>query len=148
LPVTLVFDAPKESALLREEIFGPVLPVIACASHQQAIDFMLARPRPLAAYLFDDDRARVEAALARIVAGAVVVNDVMWHAAQAGWPFGGVGASGMGVYHGRRGFESFSKRTPIYRAGRWNLAELLRPPFTALARRMLESQLGRAPRGG
>jgi coniferyl-aldehyde dehydrogenase len=69
MPVTLVFNPPADSVLMREEIFGPVLPVISYAEHPHAVDFVLARPRPLAAYLFDDDRGRVEQSLERIVAG-------------------------------------------------------------------------------
>ncbi len=125
----LVVGAPAQSHLLREEIFGPVLPVIAYRTLDEAIDYVNARPRPLALYVFDHDRAAVARVLERTVSGGVTVNETLLHIAQDELPFGGVGPSGMGEYHGRAGFETFSKRKAVFRQSRLNAARLLRPPF-------------------
>ena len=129
LPLTLVFDAPGEARLLQEEVFGPILPIVACDDVHAAIDYVNARPRPLALYLFDDSRATQDAVLTRTVAGGVCVNDTILHIAQQHLPFGGVGASGMGHYHGRFGFDAMSKQKPIFRQSRVNAMEWLSPPY-------------------
>ena len=137
-PLTLVINPLPESVIMREEIFGPILPVLTYRDHESAIGLILARPRPLATYLFDRDEARIDRCLNQIVAGSFVINDVMWHIAQPELPFGGVGESGMGAYHGRWGFETFSKPTAIYRASRFNIAGLLRPPFSPSMRSFID----------
>ena len=104
LPPTLVLDAREDLALMQDEIFGPILPLIAVDSVDAAIDYVNARPRPLALYHFDNDKARTERVLERTIAGGVSVNDTVLHIAQNDLPFGGVGPSGMGHYHGHEGF--------------------------------------------
>jgi acyl-CoA reductase-like NAD-dependent aldehyde dehydrogenase len=123
--------------VLREEIFGPVLPLLGYDRVEDAIAFVNARPRPLALYWFDRDRARVEQALRTMPAGGVTVNDTLLHVTQHSLPFGGVGASGMGHYHGQWGFDTFSKLTPVFRQSRLNAMALFLPPYRPLARRML-----------
>lgn len=130
----LLWDVPADCQLLREEIFGPILPLVEYEDWPAALAYVNARPRPLALYLFDHDRQRVQAVLRQTIAGGVVVNDTLLHVVQDGLPFGGVGASGMGQYHGHDGFLTFSKLKPVLYQSRWNAMPWLRPPYGRLAR--------------
>lgn len=130
---TLVLDAPEDSRVMQDEIFGPILPIVTVESVDAAIDYVNARPRPLALYHFDHDRARTRHVLESCVAGGVSVNDCIYHNAQSELPFGGVGPSGMGHYHGHHGFVTFSKQLPVFRQTRWSSLSLLRPPYRGLA---------------
>ena len=138
---TLIVAPGEALAAMREEIFGPVLPVVPYRALEEAIAFVNARPRPLALYVFDHDRSAVDLVLRRTVSGGATVNETLLHIAQDELPFGGVGPSGMGEYHGRAGFETFSKRKAVFYASRLNALALLRPPygarFEALARLLL-----------
>ncbi|WP_374585047.1 coniferyl aldehyde dehydrogenase [Pseudoduganella sp.] len=125
----LLLDVTPEMAVMREEIFGPLLPVLPYDTLQQAIAFINERERPLALYWFGRDRANCQQVLASTISGGVTVNDALWHAAQENLPFGGVGASGTGAYHGEHGFLAFSKQKPIYRQARLNGFGLFRPPY-------------------
>ncbi len=109
----LVLEPSAESAIMQEEIFGPLLPVISYRLLDDAITEILARDRPLALYCFSDNTAEIEMVLGRVVAGGVCVNDTLYHFACGDLPFGGVGASGMGQYHGHDGFLTFSKAMPV-----------------------------------
>jgi coniferyl-aldehyde dehydrogenase len=129
LAPTLVLDATDEMQILEDEIFGPLLPIIPYDKLDDAIEYVNARPRPLALYVFSHDEEATDKVLERTVSGGVSVNDTMLHVAQDDLPFGGVGPSGMGHYHGREGFETFSKRKPIFRQARLNGGALLRPPY-------------------
>lgn len=130
---TLVLDAPDDCRLMQDEIFGPILPIVTVDSVDAAIDYVNARPRPLALYHFDQDRQRTRRVLDRCVAGGVSINDCIYHYAQSELPFGGVGPSGMGHYHGHYGFLTFSKELPVFRQSRWTPLSLLRPPYKGLA---------------
>jgi coniferyl-aldehyde dehydrogenase len=136
-PPTLVTSVHDGLALMQEEIFGPVLPIVEYGTLEEALDYVAARPRPLAAYYFDDDRARARRVVARVTAGGITVNDCLLHVAQPNLPFGGVGASGMGRYHGVDGFRTFSNRVGVVEQRRWSALALLRPPYTGLSRRLL-----------
>ena len=136
LAPTLVLDASDDLRVMREEIFGPILPVITYGNIEDAIAYVNARPRPLALYHFDHDRARTRRVLDGCIAGGVCVNDTVLHFAQARLPFGGVGASGMGSYHGHAGFLTFSHRMPVFRQARLSTFALLRPPYRGFAERM------------
>ena len=131
-PPTLVLDAKPGMLVLEEEIFGPILPLVPVDSVDAAIAWINARPRPLALYHFDHDRERCERVLDRTVAGGVAINDTMLQFAQAELPFGGVGPSGMGSYHGHAGFLTFSKQTPVLYQARWPSSDLIRPPYGRL----------------
>nr|WP_199873102.1 coniferyl aldehyde dehydrogenase [Ideonella sp. A 288] len=133
----LLIGTPDDTALMRDEIFGPLLPLVPCDSADEAIAHINARPRPLALYWFDHDRARVDDALRRTHAGGVSVNDTLLHIAQHSLPFGGVGPSGMGHYHGQWGFDTLSKLKPVFRQARLNGMAIFLPPYSAMARRML-----------
>ena len=123
--------------VMQDEIFGPLLPVVGYRDMDSAIAYVNARPRPLALYLFDDDSARVERVLARTIAGGVTVNDTLLHIAQESLPFGGVGPSGMGQYHGYEGFLAFSKLKPVFRQSRLNGLALFNPPYGPRAARLI-----------
>jgi coniferyl-aldehyde dehydrogenase len=134
----LVIDPAADLDLMRDEIFGPLLPLTPYDTVDDAIAFIAERPRPLALYWFDHDERRIEAALNATHAGGVSVNEVLMHIAQDSMPFGGIGPSGMGHYHGRWGFDTFSKLKPVFRQSRINALSLFAPPYRPLARRMLE----------
>ena len=133
----LVFGAGDSLALMRDEIFGPILPVVAYRTLDEAIAYVNARARPLALYVFDHDRASIERVIAETVSGGVTVNETILHIAQDELPFGGVGPSGMGEYHGRAGFEAFSKRKAIFYQPRLNALKLFRPPYGERFERLL-----------
>lgn len=114
--------------VMQEEIFGPLLPIVTYDKFDQAIDYVNSHPRPLALYLFTNDRARIEYVLHNTTSGGAVINDVMMHVVQNDMPFGGVGPSGMGHYHGKEGFDTFSKSKGVFHQRRVNGAFLLHPP--------------------
>lgn len=133
LAPTVVVEPGDDAAVMREEIFGPILPVIAYRSLDEAIAFVEARERPLALYPFGE-RAQAEAVLARIVPGGVTVNDTLLHFAANRLPFGGVGPSGMGAYHGRAGFDAMTKALPVLWQSRIAVTDWLRPPYARIAK--------------
>ena len=133
----LVLRAPLDCALMQREIFGPILPVIPYDTLEEVMDRINAGPRPLALYPFSHDRSCVGKLLEKVMSGGVSINDALFHVGQHDLPFGGVGASGMGHYHGREGFETFSKMRPIFRQARWSSLALLAPPYGKLADRLL-----------
>ena len=128
-PPCVVTNAPETCALMHEEIFGPLLPLVPYDTLDDALRYVNARPRPLALYLFDDERATIDRVLHETVSGGVAVNETLLHIACEGLPFGGVGASGMGAYHGYDGFAAFSKMKPILMQPRINARALLLPPY-------------------
>ncbi|MGH6623775.1 MAG: coniferyl aldehyde dehydrogenase [Burkholderiaceae bacterium] len=137
LAPALVVEPPMGLRIMREEIFGPLLPVLAYDSVDEAMSRINAQPRPLALYWFDRDSQRTERALRTIPAGGACVNETLLHIAQDALPFGGVGASGMGHYHGQWGFDTFSKLTAVFRQARFNGAGLFTPPYGSFARSLL-----------
>ncbi|HEV2681572.1 MAG TPA: coniferyl aldehyde dehydrogenase [Rhodanobacter sp.] len=143
LPPQLLSEVSDSMDVMREEIFGPLLPLLPYDTLDEAIAYVGARAHPLALYLFEQDQASIDQVLARTHAGGVSVNDTLYHIAQHGLPFGGVGASGMGGYHGEAGFRTFSHLKPVFRQARFNGAGLLNPPYGARFRRMLELLLKR-----
>ena len=140
----VVLDPPPDGALMREEIFGPLLPVLPYDDLAQALALVEAGPRPLALYLFEQRRATIEHVLAHSVSGGVTVNDCMLHQPQHALPFGGVGASGIGAYHGRHGFERFSHLKGVYEQHPlvgWVFDRWVRPPYGAFTQRLLRWML-------
>ncbi|WP_205910232.1 coniferyl aldehyde dehydrogenase [Rhizobium sp. FKY42] len=130
----LVIDPPRDSLLMREEIFGPVLPVIPYDTVDEAIAFVNAKPRPLALYLFTDNRETQSKIIGHCKSGGVTINGTLLHYAMENLPFGGIGASGMGAYHGRDGFLRFSHARAVHKVGKINMFEKLGPPWGLLLR--------------
>ncbi|PRQ02893.1 Coniferyl aldehyde dehydrogenase [Enhygromyxa salina] len=144
LALTLLLDVDDSMTVMQEEIFGPLLPIKTYADLDEAIDYINAHPRPLAAYVYSDSRATVDHFGARVVSGALSINATAVHFAQDELPFGGVGASGMGCYHGFDGFETFSHKKAVYRQLRPNLMHLVTPPYEgALKDRLIQFFLGK-----
>jgi len=133
----IVLNAPDDSLLMQREIFGPILPVTGYDSADAVIARINAGPRPLAVYPFSHDPANVQKVLDHVMSGGVSVNDALMHVGQHDLPFGGVGASGMGHYHGREGFETFSKLRPVFYQARFSSLKFLMPPYGKFADRML-----------
>src|SRR4030095_5064244 len=123
--------------VMRDEVFGPLLSVIPYDTVKDAILFINARPRPLAMYWFDNDGKSVESSLKSPPAGGVCLNETLLHVTQEDLPFGGVGPSGMGHYHGRWGFDTFSNLTPVFRQSRLNASAVFLPPYKAHVEKML-----------
>ncbi|MFT3898443.1 MAG: coniferyl aldehyde dehydrogenase [Thermomonas sp.] len=141
---TLVVNARDDAPILNEEIFGPILPVRSYRTINEAIAYVNARPRPLALYYFgeeDDDCARL---LERTTSGNAGINNTLIHFAQDDLPFGGVGPSGMGAYHGIEGFRAMSHAKGVFVQGRWNFLGLLHAPFGKLADMAISLTLGKA----
>ena len=138
IPPTLLVGAPDLCRVMREEIFGPILPVVPYASFDDALAYVNARPRPLALYCFDRDESRIQRVLTETVAGGVTINDTILHIAQDDLPFGGVGPSGMGAYHGYDGFLSLSKQKGVFRQARVNGMALFKPPYGKTFERLVD----------
>jgi acyl-CoA reductase-like NAD-dependent aldehyde dehydrogenase len=126
---TLLTRIGDNMRVMQEEIFGPLLPLVGYGSIDEAIGYVNARPHPLALYFFSHDRANIERVLNETVAGGVTINETILHISQETLPFGGVGASGMGHYHGRFGLEAFSKQKAVFHQSRLNGLGLFHPPF-------------------
>ena len=138
---TVVVDPAADEPLMTDEIFGPILPVLTVQNLDEAIEFVNARPKPLAAYLFTKAKAVRERVIKEVPAGGMVVNHLLFHFATHKLPFGGVGPSGLGAYHGKFGFEEFSHRKSVLtKPTRPDLASFIYPPYTEkawkLARRL------------
>lgn len=129
MPPMLVFDVNETMLLMQEEIFGPILPVVTHYSLDAALAFIHARPRPLALYYFDEDQRRINQVLTQTMSGGVAINDCLYHLGQHNLPFGGVGPSGMGHYHGFDGFVNFSKKRGVMVQRRLAMTALFRPPY-------------------
>lgn len=127
---TILRDVSPDSPVMQEEIFGPILPVLPVRDMDEAIAFVAARPKPLALYVFTDRPAVKDAVVAGTSAGGVTVNAAIWHIANPHLPFGGVGESGMGAYHGRHGFDAMSHHKPVLEKGWWPDPSIAYPPYT------------------
>jgi aldehyde dehydrogenase (NAD+) len=127
---TVLTDLPAGAAVMQEEIFGPLLPVVGYQTMEQAAAFIRKRPKPLALYLFTRDRSLQSRILRDTSSGSVVVNDVVVNQIVPGLPFGGVGNSGMGSFHGRYTFDAFSRSKAVMRRSLWPDPDLRYPPFS------------------
>ncbi|MGA9583301.1 MAG: coniferyl aldehyde dehydrogenase [Allosphingosinicella sp.] len=133
---TVLLGTADSSLFLTEEIFGPVLPILPYRDLDEAIAFVAARERPLALYCFGNRRAERERVLDGAISGGVTLNGTLMHVAQENLPFGGVGASGIGAYHGREGFKRFSHARAVHKVGFINVFERLGPPWGKVAKGM------------
>ncbi|HEY0956157.1 MAG TPA: coniferyl aldehyde dehydrogenase [Roseateles sp.] len=133
----LLLDVPAEATVMQEEIFGPLLPVVAYDQVDDALAHVNRGDRPLALYWFGADGAARDRVMRETHAGGVTINDCLWHLGQEDQPFGGVGASGMGAYHGEWGFRTFSKEKPLFIQSRFAGTKLFQPPYGATFERLL-----------
>jgi aldehyde dehydrogenase (NAD+) len=138
---TVVVDPDPAEPLMTDEIFGPILPIMTVQSLDDAIGFVNARPKPLAAYLFTKTKSIRERVIKEVPAGGMVINHLLFQFSTNKLPFGGVGPSGMGAYHGKFGFEQFShKKSVMTKPTRPDLGAFIYPPYTEkafkLARRL------------
>jgi len=133
IPLTLVVDPPTNCVLMEEEIFGPVLPIIPYDTVEEAIAFVRGRPRPLALYIFSHDRSAQRKILENTISGNVTINGTLLHITQNDLPFGGVGPSGIGAYHGQEGFKRFSHARGVAKVRIFNPARLAMPPYGQVA---------------
>jgi acyl-CoA reductase-like NAD-dependent aldehyde dehydrogenase len=140
---TLLLGVNDDMRVMQEEIFGPVLPIIGYQSLEQAIEYVNERPRPLALYYFDFDKTRVQRVLEQTVSGGACINDTLIQFAVDDLPFGGVGQSGLGAYHGREGFDTFSHRKGVFYQSRLNAAAAMGPPYGPRVDKMLDLLLGK-----
>ena len=137
----LVCQTHPSMRLMQEEIFGPILPVVTYRAEEEVLTFLQTQPRPLALYLFDRNRQRIQRFLQHTHSGGVTINDTVLHVAQDDLPFGGIGASGMGHYHGYEGFLTFSKLKPVFEVGRYSPLPWLSPPYGKLVNTLLRLML-------
>jgi coniferyl-aldehyde dehydrogenase len=137
LAPTVLLDVTDGMRVMNEEIFGPILPIVAYDRVEDAVAYVNRRERPLALYWFGTDSAARDRVLAGTIAGGVSVNDTLLHIAQEELPFGGVGASGQGHYHGEFGFRQFSKEKPVFIQSRFSGGGLIRPPYKPSIDRVL-----------
>jgi coniferyl-aldehyde dehydrogenase len=137
-PPTFVSSATSDMKVMQEEIFGPILPVFVCDTTDAAIDHINAHDRPLALYWFGKDDAARDQVLTRTVSGGVTVNDCLFHFVQANQPMGGVGASGIGAYHGEWGFRGLSKMKPVFYRSPFNRLADLYPPYGSKIARLIK----------
>ncbi|MFY0663675.1 MAG: coniferyl aldehyde dehydrogenase [Natronospirillum sp.] len=143
LPPLVITDAPDNTALMQEEIFGPWLPLVTYRQEADAIAYINARPRPLALYYFGYDARTRETLLAETHSGGMVVNNALVHVAYDQLPFGGIGPSGMGAYHGFEGFQTFSHARAVVRHGRLSAIPLIFPPFGRGVHKLMQRLVGR-----
>ncbi len=134
LPPTVVLDPGDDARVMQDEIFGPILPIKGIDSIDDAIAYINAHDRPLALYPFAAHEGAIEKILHNTIAGGVSVNDTLLHFAVTNLPFGGIGPSGMGAYHGKAGFDAMSKQLPIFRQARFTGSDMLKPPYDKVAK--------------
>jgi coniferyl-aldehyde dehydrogenase len=137
-PPHLVLHPTEAMQLMQREIFGPILPVLAYSDRQEVADYINGHDRPLAIYPFTNNAGLRDFYIARVMSGGVSVNEALLHVGQHDLPFGGVGASGMGHYHGREGFNTFSKLRPVFYQGPFSAVQaLFQPPYAGLPMKLL-----------
>lgn len=137
MPVYLVFDIKPSMRLAQEEVFGPILPVISYQHFSEVLHYLNERPKPLACYYFGSDKAQINHLKFETLSGSLVINDCLMQVSIDDLPFGGVGNSGMGHYHGQEGFNTFSKLKPLFIQGRFSTTGFLYPPYGKLLRILL-----------
>ena len=141
IPPYLVLDVTDDMVIMQEEVFGPLFPVMTYQDLDEPIEYVTRKDRPLGFYIFTNQRARQDKLLYSTISGGVTINNCIIHVAQHDLPFGGVGASGMGQYHGREGFAEFSKMRPVFTNPRVSLLPLFYPPYTGRQNRLIDMLL-------
>jgi len=143
IPPHIIVDPSDDLSVMQDEIFGPILPIKSYSDTKQAVDYINAHDRPLGLYYFGEDAAEKDLVLNNTTSGGVTVNDVVFHVAQEDLPFGGVGPSGMGSYHGREGFLEFSHKKAVYTQTGSEMLAMMRPPYGATYRKQVQGRMKR-----
>ena len=137
MPLTLIINSTDEMLVMQEEIFGPILPIVSYDNINEVFDFVNSRPRPLALYIYSFNKLFQQKLLLNTHAGGVCINEAALHVANDDLPFGGIGASGMGQYHGIEGFKTFSHAKPVLSNACISFTSLLFPPFGSVLQRLV-----------
>jgi len=143
IPPTIVLNPTDDMKIMKDEIFGPLLPVKTYETVDEAIGYVNGHARPLGLYYFGSDGKEQEKVLDRTTSGGVSVNDVIMHVSMEDLPFGGVGPSGMGSYHGVDGFKTFSHAKAVFKQVNKDLTAMMRPPYGEKIQKMMDSQIKR-----
>ncbi len=143
IPPTLVLNVTEDMKIMNEEIFGPVMPVMTYKTEDEAIRYVNEHPRPLALYYFGNDPEKRDAVLERTTSGGVCVNETLFHLAQEELPFGGVGPSGTGSYHGFAGFKTFSHEKSVFYQSKFNSTGIFRAPYGKIFEFMVNFLIGK-----
>ncbi|RAN38393.1 coniferyl aldehyde dehydrogenase [Hyphomonas pacifica] len=143
IPPHIIVDPSEDLKVMQDEIFGPVLPIKSYGETKDAVAYINGHPRPLGLYYFGEDPAEKDFVLNNTTSGGVTVNDVIFHVAQEDLPFGGVGPSGMGSYHGREGFYEFSHKKSVYTQTGSEMLAMMRPPYTDKFRKQVQGRVKR-----
>ncbi|MFP0194302.1 MULTISPECIES: coniferyl aldehyde dehydrogenase [Pseudomonas] len=138
MPHSLLLNVSEEMTVMQDEIFGPLLPIVPYQDLDQAFAYINQRPRPLALYYFGYDKREQKRVLSETHSGGVCLNDTLLHVAQDDMPFGGIGPSGMGHYHGHEGFLTFSKAKGVLVKQRFNAAKLIYPPYGKSIQKLIQ----------
>jgi coniferyl-aldehyde dehydrogenase len=141
IPPTLVINPTDDMKIMKEEIFGPLLPVKTYKDVDEAVQYVNAHDRPLGLYYFGQDGAEQEKVLTRTTSGGATINDVVMHVSMEDLPFGGVGPSGMGAYHGIDGFRTFSHAKAVFKQAKMDITSMMRPPFGTGFQKYLAMQI-------
>lgn len=136
MPPVIIENCPSNARVLIDEIFGPILPLVTYKKLEQAIEYINERPRPLALYLFSNDKSEQDLISYQSHSGGVCINNTIVHLAQGDVPFGGIGDSGMGHYHGFEGFQTFSKAKSIHKVGKFSSGKIILPPYGSFIHRL------------
>jgi coniferyl-aldehyde dehydrogenase len=141
LAPTLILDPTDDMKVMQDEIFGPILPIKTYSDIGEAVQYVNDHPRPLGLYYFGEDSAERERVINSTISGGVTVNDVIFHVAQEDMPFGGIGPSGMGAYHGREGFLEFSHARAVYTQIKSEVLAVMRPPYGDAYRKQVAARV-------
>jgi coniferyl-aldehyde dehydrogenase len=137
----LVTGLNDDMLVMKDEIFGPILPIKNYVDVREAVAYINEHPRPLGLYYFGNDKSERDYVLNSTTSGGVTVNDVFFHIAQEDLPFGGIGPSGMGAYHGREGFQEFSHKKAVYTQTGADILAIIRPPYGDKFRRLIGGRI-------
>ncbi|MCF6275020.1 MAG: coniferyl aldehyde dehydrogenase [Robiginitomaculum sp.] len=137
IPLTVVTNTTPDMKIMQEEIFGPLLPIVASETLKNSMNYVQERDRPLALYWFGEDKRKRDQVLKNTISGGVSINETAWHVVQEDIPFGGVGPSGMGGYHGEHGFKTFSHMKGVFFQSKISGGKILYPPYTKKTQKVL-----------
>lgn len=137
IPLTIVTNTTPDMKIMQEEIFGPLLPIVASETLENSMQYIQRRDRPLALYWFGEDKTKRDHVLKSSISGGVSINETAWHVVQEDIPFGGIGPSGMGSYHGEHGFQTFSHMKGVFFQSKFSGGKMLYPPYTEKTQKVL-----------